>query len=176
MRRERTERARQVGTAAFDDLDAIVAQVFASLDTEDVADGEERAAPRRTLDQRNVLRRRTSTLLDGRDPEEVAEGDNIPPASFDSEESGAHPFSDRPGAPADAELRTEGLRSSTGSLAIATDEEDFVRQAAAWLASRSNAEGVLDRVRVAISEHKASPKPPPGATAGDASGGSEQGG
>jgi rhodanese-related sulfurtransferase len=175
MRRERTERARQVGTAAFDDLDAIVAQVFATLDTEDVADGEERAAPRRTLDQRNVLRRRTSTLLDGRDPEEVAEGD-IPPASFDSEESAAQPFSDRPGAPADAELRTEGLRSSTGSLAIATDEEDFVRQAAAWLASRSNAEGVLDRVRVAISEHKASPKPPPGATAGDPPGGSERGG
>jgi hypothetical protein len=95
---------------------------------------------------------------------------------FDPEEGAEQSFSDRPGAPADAELRAEGLPSSAGSLAIATDEEDFVRQAVAWLASHSNAEGVLDRVRVAILEHNASPEPPARATAGDASGGFERGG
>jgi hypothetical protein len=50
------------------------------------------------------------------------------------------------------------LRSSTGSLAIATDEEDFVRQAASWLA-RSNAEGVLDRSG-SPSRTQGLPKPP----------------
>jgi hypothetical protein len=174
MRRERTERSRQPPTG-YNDLDDIVEQVFAALDGDDLAIDEVPSGMRRPIEQRSVLQRRTSASPDGRDAEEVAEG-GTPPASFDPNEGAEQFLSDRPGVPADAELRTEGLRSSTGSLAIATDEEDFVRQAAAWLASRSNAEGVLDRIRVAILEHNASPEPLSRATAGDASDGSERGG
>jgi hypothetical protein len=164
MRQGRTERARQPA-AGYDELNEIVAQVFAALDGGDLADDE---AP---IEGRNVFQRRTGAPSEGRDSKEAAEA-----VSFDPEESAEQSSSDRPGVPADAEMRAEGLRSSAGSLAIATDEEDFVRQAAAWLASRSNAEGVLDRVRVAILEHTASVEAPARATAGDASGGSERGG
>jgi hypothetical protein len=160
MRRERTERSRQPPTG-YNDLDDIVEQVFAALDCHDLADDE---AP---IQERNALQRRTGAPPKGRDPEEAAKAPSLDPEQ---------PFSDRPGAPADAELPAEGFRSSTGSLAIATDEEDFVRQAAAWLASRSNAEGVLDRVRVAILEYAVSVEAPARATAGDASDGSERGG
>jgi hypothetical protein len=174
MRQERLERSRQPAARGHDELDDIVAQVFAALDGDDLSDDEAPIGLRRPVEQRNVPQRRTGASPEARDPEEAAEG-GIPPASFDLEEDAEQSFSGRPGAPADAEPRAEGLRSSTGSLAIATDEEDFVRQAAAWLASRSNAEGVLDRVRVAILEHNAPPKPLARATAGDASGGSERG-
>jgi hypothetical protein len=173
MRRERTERAKQPSTG-YDDLDDIVEQVFAALDGDDLANDDVPTGTRRPIEQRSVLRRRTSASADGGNPEEGAEGD-IPSASFDPEEGAEQSFSDRLGAP-DAELRAEGLRSSTGSLAIAADEEDFIRQAAAWLACRTNAEGVLERVRVAILEHNASPEPPARAIVGDASGGSERGG
>jgi hypothetical protein len=153
MRRERTERSRQPA-AGYDDLDDIVAQVFASLDGGDRADDEVPSRPRRPTEQRNVLHRHASVSPEGRDPEDVAEGDMPPPSSL-PEEATERSFADRPGAAAVAELRAEGLRSSAGSLALAADEEDFIRQAAAWLATRPEAERLLDQVRVAIFEHHA---------------------
>jgi hypothetical protein len=171
MRRERTERARQPSTG-YDDLNDIVEQVFAALDGDDLANDGVPTRTRRPIEQRSVLQRRTSASVDGGDPEDSGEG-GISSASFYPEEGAEQFFSDRPGAP-DAEPRAERFRSSAGSLAIAADEEDFICQAAAWLARSSNAEGVLDRIRVAILEHNASPEAPARATGGDASGGSER--
>jgi hypothetical protein len=153
MRRERTERSRQP-TAGYDDLDDIVAQVFASLDGDDLADDEVPSRPRRPIEQRNVLQHQTGISPEGRDPEEVGEGDMPPPSPL-PEEGTERSFADRPDAAAVAELRAEGLRSSAGSLALAADDEDFVRQAAAWLATRPDAERLLDRVRAAIFEYNA---------------------
>jgi hypothetical protein len=154
MRRERTERSRQPTAGGFDELDDIVAQVFASLDGGDLADEETPIGPRRPIEQRNARQRRAGAAAEDRDLEEVAEGDMPPPSSY-PEEGAEQSFIDRPGAAAVAELQAGGLRSSAGSLALAADEEDFVRQAAAWLATRPDAERLLNQVRVAIFEYHA---------------------
>lgn len=170
MRQGRTERARQAAAVGLDDLDAIVAQVFASLDGDNLADDEAPVGARRPIEQRNVLQRRTGASAEDRDPEEVAEGDMPPPSSL-PEEGVGQSFADRPDAAAVAELRAEGLRSSAGSLALAADEEDFVRQAAAWLATHPDAERLLDRVRVAIFEYNAASERRARPLAADDSGG-----
>ena len=152
MLRDRTDRARRPGAAEFADLEDIVAEVFASLAGEDAAGDEEPAAPRRAVEKRTGPPRRTSAAPERRLPAEVAEGGAEAPLS--SPEDGAErAFSDQPDMPVGAELPSNELYSHAGAAAIAAADADFVRQAAAWLASRSNPEQLLERVRVAVLEY-----------------------
>jgi hypothetical protein len=160
MRRDRTEKARRPGTAQFDDLDDIVAEVFASLDGGDTVSDEEPIWPQRPAELRNSPQRRTSPSLEPREPAEVAEEDGEPASQHEREAEHSHEHS-RPeyiGAPATAEPPPEELHLTAGSLALEPEEKDFVRQAATWLATRANAESLLNCVRIAILEYQASPE------------------
>jgi hypothetical protein len=150
--RDRTDRARRLGTKEFADLDDIVAEVFASLNGEDAADDLERTAPRRALEKRAGPQRQTSAVPERREPAEVAE-DGIDRAPSEPKDEAEHAFADHPDPPADAELPVDELHSRGEALAIAAEEADFVREAAAWLAIRPNVEQLLDRVRVAVLEY-----------------------
>jgi hypothetical protein len=147
MRRDRTDKARRLGAADIADLEDIVAEVFASLAGEDAADDEEPAAPRRTGPPR-----RTSAVPERRQPADVAE-DGVEAALCPPEDGAEHAFSDHPDMPVGAELPSNELYSQAEAAAIAAADADFVRQAAAWLASRSNPEQLLERVRVAMLEY-----------------------
>ena len=58
-----------------------------------------------------------------------------------------------------AEEVAEQIRAGGGeALAIAAEDADFVRQAAAWLATRPNAEQLHDRVWVAVIECRSGPQ------------------
>jgi hypothetical protein len=151
MLRDRTDRARRPGAAEFTDLDDIVAEVFASLAGEDVAGDEEPAAPRRATEKRAGLQRRTSAVLERREPAEVAE-EGMERASSGLDDRAEHTFADHPDPPANAEPPVDELYSQAEALAIAAEDADLVRQATTWLATRPNAEQLLDRIRVAILE------------------------
>jgi hypothetical protein len=149
MLRDRTDKARRLGAADIADLEDIVAEVFASLAGVDAADDEEPAAPRRAVEKRTGPPRRTRAVPERHQPAEVAEGGVLSPR----EEGAEHAFSDHPDMPVDAELPSNELHSHAEAAAIAAADADFVRQAAAWLASRSNAEQLLDRVKAAVLEY-----------------------
>jgi hypothetical protein len=151
MLRDRTDKARRLGRADIADLEDIVAEVFASLAGADAADDEEPAGPRRTVEKRTGPQRRTSAVPERRQPAEVAE-DGVEAALSPPEDGAEHAFSDHPYMPVDAELPAHEL-SHAEAAAIAAADADFVRQAAAWLASRSNPEQLLERVRVAVLEY-----------------------
>ena len=159
MLRDRTDKARRLGRADIADLEDIVAEVFASLAGADAADDEEPAGPRRAVEKRANLRRRTSAVPERPQPAEVAE-DGTVPASSPAEVGDEHAFADRPDPPADPELPMGELYSRGGgeALAIAAEDADFVRQAAAWLATRPNAEQLHDRVWVAVIECRSGPQ------------------
>jgi hypothetical protein len=152
MLRDRTDRARRPGAAEFADLEDIVAEVFASLAGEDVAGDGETAAPRRAIEKRAGPQRRTNAVLERREPADVAE-EGMERASSEPDDGAEHTFADHPDPPANAELPVDELYSHAEAAAIAAADADFVRQAAAWLATRANAEQLLDRVRVAIVEY-----------------------
>jgi hypothetical protein len=154
MRRDRTEKAPRPGAMQLDDLDDIVAEVFASLDGgDDTVSDEESMGPQRPVELRNGPHRRTSSSLERREPAEIAEEKGEPAIHHEKETE--HSFSERE-ASANAEPPPEGLNLNAGSLALEPEEEDFVRQAATWLATRANAESLLNCVRIAILEHQAS--------------------
>jgi len=152
MLRDRTDKARRLGAADIADLEDIVAEVFASLAGEDAAGDEEPAVPRRAVEKRTGPRRWTSAVPERRQPAEVAE-DGVEAALSTPEDGAEHAFSDHPYMPVDAELPSNELHSHAEAAAIAAADADFVRQAAAWLASRSNPEQLLERVRVAVLEY-----------------------
>jgi hypothetical protein len=152
MLRDRTDKARRLGAADIADLEDIVAEVFASLAGEDAAGDEEPAVPRRAVEKRTGPQRRTSAVPERRQPADVAE-DGVEAALSPPEDGAEHAFSDHPDMPVDAELPANELYSDAEAAAIAAADADFVRQAAAWLASRANAEQLLDRVRVAVLEY-----------------------
>jgi hypothetical protein len=152
MLRDRTDKARRLGAADIADLEDIVAEVFASLAGEDAAGDEEPAVPRRAVEKRTGPQRRTSAVPERRQPAEIAE-DGVEAALSPPEDGAEHAFSDHPDMPVDAELPANELYSHTEAAAIAAADADFVRQAAVWLASRANAEQLLDRVRVAVLEY-----------------------
>jgi hypothetical protein len=149
MLRDRTDRARRLGPAEFADLEEIVAEVLASLDGEDTAGRERPTAPRRAVEKRAGPQRRISPVPEGRKPAEVAE-DEIERTSSVAENGAEHAFADHPDPTADAKLPADELYSRAEVLAIAAEDADFVRQAAAWLATRPNVEQLLERVRVAV--------------------------
>jgi hypothetical protein len=159
MLRDRTDKARRLGRADIADLEDIVAEVFASLAGADAADDEEPAGPRRAGEKRANLRRRTSAVPERPRPAEVAEDATVP-ASSPAEVGDEHAFADRPDPPADPELQMGELYSRGGgeTLAIAAEDADFVRQAAEWLATRPNAEQLLDRVWGAVIECRSGPQ------------------
>jgi hypothetical protein len=150
MLRDRTDKARRLGAADIADLEDIVAEVFASLAGDDAAGDEEPAVPRRAVEKRP--QRRTSVVPERRRPAEVAE-DGMEAALSPPEDGAEHAFSDHPDMPVDAELPPNESYSHAKAAAMAAADADFVRQAAAWLASRANAEQLLDRVRVAMLEY-----------------------
>ena len=152
MLRDRTDKARRLGAADIADLEDIVAEVFASLAGEDAAGDEDPAVPRRAIEKRTGPQRRTSAVPERRQPAEVAE-DGVETALSPPEDGAEHASSDHPDMPVDAELPSSELYSHAGAAAIAAADADFVRQAAAWLASRSNAEQLLERVKVAVLEY-----------------------
>ena len=150
MLRDRTDKPRRLGAADIADLEDIVAEVFASLAGEDAAGDEEPAVPRRAVEKRP--QRRTSVVPERRRPAEVAE-DGVEAALSPPEDGAEHALSDHPDMPVDAELPANESYSHAKAAAMAAADADFVRQAAAWLASRTNAEQLLDRVRVAMLEY-----------------------
>jgi hypothetical protein len=157
MLRDSTDRPRRPGPAEFTDLEDIVAEVLASLDREDATGDEEPIAPRRVIEKRAGPQRRTSAVPERRQPVEVAE-DGMVPASSTAEDGDEHAFADRQDPPADPELPMDELYSRGEALAIAAEDADFVRQAAAWLATRPNAEQLLDRVWAAVVECRSGPQ------------------
>jgi hypothetical protein len=152
MLRDRTDKARRLGAADIADLEDIVAEVFASLAGEDAAGDEEPAVPRRAVEKRTGPQRRTSAVPERRQPAEVAE-DGVEAALSPPEDGAEHAFSDHPDMPVDPELPANELYSHAEAAAIAAADADFVRQAAAWLATRPNVEQLLDRVRAAVFEY-----------------------
>jgi hypothetical protein len=159
MLRDRTDTARRLGAADIADLEDIVAEVFASLAGEDAIGDDKPIAPRQAIEKRANPQRRTSAVPERRQPTEVAE-DGMVPASSPAEVGDEHAFADRPDPPADPELPMGELYSRGGgeALAIAAEDADFVRQAAAWLATRPNAEQLLDRVWLAVIECRSGPQ------------------
>ena len=151
MLRDRTDRGRRPGAAEFADLDDIVAEVFASLAGQDVAGDKEAAAPRRAIEKRAGPQLRTNAVPERRKPADVAE-EGMERVSSEPDDGTEHTFADHPDPRANAELPVDGSYSQAEALAIAAEDADFVRQAATWLATRPNAEQLLDRIRVAILE------------------------
>jgi len=151
MLRDRTDGARRPRAAEFTDLEDIVAEVFASLAGQDVAGDKEAAAPRRAIEKRAGPQLRTNAVPERRKPADVAE-EGMERVSSEPDDGTEHTFADHPDPRANAELPVDGSYSQAEALAIAAEDADFVRQAATWLATRPNAEQLLDRVRVAILE------------------------
>jgi hypothetical protein len=159
MLRDRTDRARRPGPAEFTDLEDIVVEVLASLDREDSTGDEESTALRRAIEKRARPQRRTSAVPERRQPAEAVE-DGMVSASSAAKDGDEHAVADRPDPPADPELRMGELYSRGGgeALAIAAEDADFVRQAAEWLATRPNAEQLLDRVWGKVIECRSGPQ------------------